>query len=69
MAIINDDQLKADSVEVMVENFDMDRKVVLELLDNDMMAKIVDRMYRAQESFLEDLFLAKRRREKVDGEE
>lgn len=66
MSIINEDYLKADCVEVMINNFEMKRSDAVKIITEDIVKKAVEEMYRAQESMLEDLYL---KSIKKDGKE
>ena len=53
--IINEKFLIEDSIGILVENFGMKEKAAKKLLNENAIAKMVNEMYTAQESYLAEL--------------
>lgn len=55
MAIIDDDALLKDSIQVLIDNLGIDEEKAKEALDDNVMGSIVNLMYVAQEAELAEI--------------
>ncbi len=53
--IINEEALLEDSIDILVEHFEWDEEKAKEKLNEHEIAYIVNKMYQAQEQYLEEL--------------
>jgi len=64
--IIDEKALLEDSMEILTEHYELSEPEAKHILNEHIMGKIVDRMYSAQESHIEDLYLIFNRKVRDD---
>ncbi len=62
--IINEDKLLEDSIEVLTDSLGLPDSEAVGLLPNDKMQTIIGLMYRAQEEYLQELYIQHKKTKK-----